>query len=78
MKVRRYQVVMRKKMSNLHYTHSITTKRATGSISAAQRLGHTAPKKHFSGADTVTDLTGPVIEPRTSRVDSDVFNHFGN
>ena len=35
------------------------------SISTAQHLDNTAPKKQSSGSDMVSDLTGPGIEPQT-------------
>ena len=56
----------------LHYTRGITSKRVSGGpISAAQRLRNKAKKKHRSGDN-------PGIEPKTSRADSDVFNHYAN
>ena len=38
--------------------------------------GWAAPKTRRSVGDTVFDLTGPVIEPETSRTDSDVLNSY--
>ena len=44
--------------SNLTWTEGITPKRVTSgvSISSAQRLNNTVPKKHCSGGDTALDL----------------------
>ena len=36
------------------------------------RLGNTASKKHRSGGDTVSTLTGPGNKPQTFHPDSDV------
>ena len=47
-----------------------------GHISTARLLGYTAPKKRRSDgavSNTVSVLTGPAIEPKTSTNDSDVF-----
>ena len=59
-----------KSKSYLHCTRDITTKRVMsgqGPISAASRLGYTAPKKRWRHC---ADLTGPVSEPQISRTDS--------
>ena len=61
--------------SNLHYTCGITSKRVTrgGTISPAWRLGNIATKKRGSGGEplaTLSDLTGPGIEPQTSSTNS--------
>ena len=41
----------------------------------SKRLGNTAPKKYQSGGEplSVSDLTGPGIEPKTYRTINDVF-----
>ena len=63
-----------KKKTNLHYTRRITTQRArvAGPVSAAQRLGSTAPKKRRSVGNAVSDLTDPGLESQTSRTNSNV------
>ena len=64
-----YSIIRIKNKSNVHYTRGITPKHVTsggGSISAALRLDNITLNKHRSG-DTVSDLTYPRIEPRTSR-----------
>ena len=50
-----------------------------GPISAGLRLGNTAPKKSLSGGEslaTLSDLTGPGIEPQISRTISDIVNPY--
>ena len=50
-----------------------------GSISATYQLDNTAPKKHRSGGElfaTVSNMADPVMEPQTSRNESDIFNHY--
>ena len=69
-----------KKKSNLHYTRGITLKRVTSvaSISATiapgQRDFKETAQRWRAFDDSVSDLTGPVIEPQTSHPDSDVFS----
>ena len=39
---------------------------------------NTAPEKRSSGGEpsaTLSDLSGSVVEPQTSRIDCEVFNH---
>ena len=45
-------------------------------ISVALRLGSTAMKKRRGGGVTVSNSTGPEIELKTSRTNSNVFNHY--
>ena len=47
--------------------------RVAGTISAAQRLDNTAPKKLRSVGDALSYLTCPGVEPTTSCADSDAF-----
>ena len=49
-----------------------------GPISAAKRLVKTALKIRRSIRDIMSDLTGPGIEAKTSRTESNVFNHYTN
>ena len=70
------------KLPKNHYTRNITPKCVTsgGAHLARSELGQRSSEKS-NGAEplaTVSDLTGPAIEPKTSRVDSDVSNHYSN
>ena len=66
---------IKKKKSNLHYTRGITLKRVT---SSGAHLRGLAPGLHSSeetsqwwrAVGDTADLTGPGIEPQTSRTDS--------
>ena len=50
-----------------------------GPISAAYRLGNTAPKKRCSGGEPLaTLLTGPRVEAQTYRANIDVLVHYPN
>ena len=51
---------------------------SAGAHLAAQRLDNTALKKRHSGSDTVSDLTGLVIDPQTSHAYKSVFGHYAN
>ena len=71
------------KKSNFLYTCGITSKCVT--IGGAHLRGlavcNAAPKKRRSGGEplaTLPDLTGPRIEPQTSRAASDVYNHYAH
>ena len=70
------------KNSNRHYTRGITAKRVT---SGGIHLRNLAPGQHSSEEtsqrwravdDTLSDLTGQVIEPKPTAPISDVLNHF--
>ena len=70
--------------SNLHYTRDITPKHVT---SGGSHLRGLASRQHSSEetsqrwrviGNTVTDLSGPGIEPQTSFADSGVFAHCAN
>ena len=69
------------KKLNLHYTRHVTSKRATSGRALLRGL---APGPHSSEemsqlwrtvGSPMSDLTGLGIESKTSRIDSNVFNH---
>ena len=66
------QLRMRQDNEHSRYYAEASNKRL---VSVAMRLDNTARKKRRSGGDTVLDLTGPGIEPQTSRTDSDVLSN---
>ena len=57
-----------KKKSNLHYFSGITPKRVTSSGAQLRGLacGQETPQRWQTVGDSVSDLTDPVIEPKTS------------
>ena len=68
--------------SNLHYTRGITPKRVTSGEIHRRGL---ASGQHKNGTEVVnrwqqhmSNLTGPRIKLKTSRTDSDIFNHQAN
>ena len=77
---KQYQIYRNKK-SNLHYTRGITQQRVSSGEAHHRGL---APWQHSSEktsqrwravSDTVPDLTGAVIETKTSHTVTDIFNY---
>ena len=73
------------KKLNLHYTRGITSEAfiewrgSSARLSAwAAQLREEATQRWRTVGDTLSDLTGPGIKPRTSRAESDVFKHYAN
>ena len=67
-----------KKTSKLHYTCGYYAESCNERRDPSPRLSAWATQKRRSGGKIMSDLTSPVIEPQTSRADSNVANHHGN
>ena len=67
--------------SNLHYSRGITPKRVTSGgphlrgLGLGQHSSEETSQRWLAVGNSVSDLTGPKIEPQTFRTDSKVFNN---
>ena len=67
---------LERKKSNLHYTHGITLKLVTSGgahlrgLAPGQYSSEETSQRWLAVGDSVSNLTGPRIEPQVSRTDS--------
>ena len=47
-----------------------------GPISVVEGLGNTSSKKHRDSGATISNVSGPGVEPTTFHADSDEINHY--
>ena len=63
---------------NLHYTRGMMPKRETSGLAPEQHSSEETSQRWRAVGDTVSDSTGPRIEPQTSRIYSETLNNRAN